>query len=143
MDTETAAAIVRKDLDTISYARGVSNHMGSLATADPRIMAAVYKELKKRKLYFLDSLVSHESVCASLARRMGVRFAQRDIFLDNKPDPEYILRQLNRLKVKAQDSGSAIGIGHDRKLTLKVLQEAMPQLEAEGFKFVFVSDLAR
>jgi len=39
--------------------------------------------------------------------------------------------------------GHAIGIGHDRKVTLEVLKEVMPELDREGFKFVFVSELVK
>jgi polysaccharide deacetylase 2 family uncharacterized protein YibQ len=39
--------------------------------------------------------------------------------------------------------GQAIGIGHDRKITLEVLKEVMPSIEKEGYKFVFVSELIR
>jgi polysaccharide deacetylase 2 family uncharacterized protein YibQ len=48
-----------------------------------------------------------------------------------------------RLKTKARIYGKAVGIGHDRPATLAALAEIMPQLEKEGFKFVFVSDLVR
>jgi polysaccharide deacetylase 2 family uncharacterized protein YibQ len=39
--------------------------------------------------------------------------------------------------------GSAVGIGHDRKITLEVLRDVMPQLAKEGYKLVFVSELAQ
>ncbi len=48
-----------------------------------------------------------------------------------------------KLKNLSRKHGLAIGIGHDRKTTLEVLREAMPELEKEGFKFVFVSELVK
>ena len=39
-------------LDSVPYAIGVSNHMGSRATKDKRLMAVIFTELKKRKLFF-------------------------------------------------------------------------------------------
>lgn len=139
----TTKNIIDRDLANIVYAKGVSNHMGSLATQTLKVMEIIFKELKRRHLYFLDSVVSAKSVCSDLAKRTGLGFAKRDVFLDNREDPEYIRRQIYKLKVKAKVRGQAIGIGHDREVTLGVLKEVMPQLEKEGFKFVFVSELVR
>jgi polysaccharide deacetylase 2 family uncharacterized protein YibQ len=141
MGEEEILAIIKKDLEDIPFVKGVSNHMGSKATTDEKAMSVIFKELKKRRLYFLDSFVSSDSVGAGLAERMNILFAKRDIFLDNKSDPEYIKTQLYKLKAKAKMYGEAIGIGHDRKTTLQVLKEMMPVLEREGYKFVFVSQL--
>lgn len=143
MDEERITAILNQDLSSMVYAKGVSNHMGSRATEDIRTMGAIFRELKKRRIYFLDSFVTNKSICSNLALRFGLGFAKRDVFLDNKNDPEYILRQIYTLKLKAKSKGGVIGIGHDRKVTLEVLAKIMPQLEKEGYRFVFVSDLAR
>ncbi|MCX5712206.1 MAG: divergent polysaccharide deacetylase family protein [Candidatus Omnitrophica bacterium] len=139
---EEIKSILNKDLAGMPVS-GVSNHMGSAATSDLRIMRVVFEELKKRNLYFFDSFVISNSVCPELARKMRVRFAKRDIFLDNINDAQYIKSQIYKLKLKAKFYGSAIGIGHDRKLTLEVLAQVMPELEKEGYKFVFLSDLVK
>lgn len=143
MGQSETAEILGKDLESIIFARGVSNHMGSSATSDTRTMSAIFKELKKRNLYFLDSYVVPESVCRGLADQMNLGFAQRDIFLDNQEDPQYIKAQIAKLKNKARISGRAIGIGHDRKITLQVLKEVIPELARDGYSFVFVSDLVK
>ncbi|MDD2702406.1 MAG: divergent polysaccharide deacetylase family protein [Candidatus Omnitrophica bacterium] len=141
MKEDEILAILRKNLEDIPFVKGVNNHMGSKATTDEKTMGVIFGELKKRRLYFLDSFVSLNSVCAGLAERMNIPFAKRDIFLDNKSDPEYIKAQLYKLKTKAKMYGEAIGIGHDRKTTVQVLREMMPVLEREGYRFVFVSQL--
>ncbi|MDD2928124.1 MAG: divergent polysaccharide deacetylase family protein [Candidatus Omnitrophica bacterium] len=135
--------ILDKDLASIAYARGISNHMGSKATSDPRIMEIIFKELKRRKLYFLDSYVTSRSICLRLARKLNLTFFKRDIFLDNKGDKEYIKQQIYELKVKSRLRGFAIGIGHDRRATLEVLREVMPLMAREGYKFVFLSEMAQ
>lgn len=137
------SAILSGDLASVPFAQGVSNHMGSLATEDIRLMSIIFKELKKRGLYFLDSYVTPKSICQDLAQSLKIKFAKRDIFLDNKEEAAYIKEQLYKLKNRAKRYKEAIGIGHDRKVTLEVLKEMMPQLEQEGYRFVFVSDLAR
>jgi polysaccharide deacetylase 2 family uncharacterized protein YibQ len=135
--------IIKKDLANIVYAKGVSNHMGSAATGDLHTMETIFKELKKRRLYFLDSFVSGQSICFALAKKIGLPFAKRDIFLDNRVESGYIRAQLYKLKQKARLYGQAIGIGHDRKVTLEVLRDVMPQFVQEGYQFVFVSQILR
>ncbi|MDD4954219.1 MAG: divergent polysaccharide deacetylase family protein [Candidatus Omnitrophica bacterium] len=143
MEKEVITDILNRDLESIVYARGVSNHMGSKATEDTDVMGVVFRQLKKKRLYFLDSFVSADSVGADLATKFRLGFARRDVFLDNNEDPEYIKQQIYKLKSKARANGYAIGIGHDRRATLEVLKEQMPLLAREGYKFVFVSELVR
>ena len=115
--------------------------MGSKATADPAVMEPLFRQMRKRKLYFLDSLVSEKSICADLSRKIKVRFVKRDIFLDNINEPDYIKGQIDKLRLKAKNYGFAIGIGHDRRHTLQALKDTLPELEKQGYQFVFVSDL--
>lgn len=143
MDPARVMEILDADLNSLAFVRGVSNHMGSRATEDAGLMGIILGELKKRRLYFLDSYDTSNSVCAEAAKSAGVSFARRDVFLDNSSDPEYIKRQIFQLKTKARISGRAVGIGHDRKVTLRVLKEVMPELEKEGYKFVYVSELVK
>ena len=143
MDAGQIRKIFEKDLASVNLAKGVSNHMGSRITEDEKIAGIVMAEVKKHKLYFLDSFVTPKSVCPDLARKIKIRFAKRDLFLDNQNDPAYIKAQLVKLKNLARKQGFAIGIGHDRKNTLLVLKEMLPQLERQGYKFVFVSELAQ
>lgn len=143
MSEQEIINIIVQDLADIHYASGVSNHMGSKSTEDLRTMSIVFNELKKRNLFFLDSLVSPKTICSNLAAKLQVGFARRDVFLDNREEPEYIKGQIYKLKRKAQMFGHAIGIGHDRKITLEVLKETIPELEKEGYKLVFVSELVR
>jgi polysaccharide deacetylase 2 family uncharacterized protein YibQ len=143
MDPAKVVEILDVDLSSLDYVRGVSNHMGSRATEDAGLMGIILGELKKRQLYFLDSFDTSNSVCAAVAKSTGVSFARRDVFLDNSSDPEYIKRQVFQLKTKARLNGRAVGIGHDRKATLEVLKEVMPQLEKEGYRFVYLSEITK
>ena len=143
MNESAIQDILAADLGDLAYVRGVSNHMGSMATEDARVMETVFRELKKRNLYFLDSVVTAKSVGAAVAKKTGLRFARRDIFLDNVEDPAYIKKQIQKLKSKARSSGQAVGIGHDRRITLEVLAEVLPELKREGYRLVFVSELAK
>jgi len=143
MSEEKIIEIFKKALKGIPYSKGVSNHMGSKATEDRRVMKILFKQFKKNKLYFLDSLVTSDSVCEDLAKDMKLRFSKRDIFLDNELNADYIKNQLDKLIARAKQDGEAIGIGHDRSVTLRVIKDSISEIEKQGIEFVFVSDLVR
>ncbi len=135
--------IFNQALKSVPYCKGVNNHMGSLATEQKDLMSVIFREMKKKKLFFVDSMVTPNTICSELAEEIGIRFAERSIFLDNKNDAEYIQGQIFSLVRKAKKQGSAIGIGHDRPLTLKVIKEQIPEIEKQGIKFVLVSELVK
>lgn len=143
MSDDEIRSNLAKALESVLYAKGISNHEGSKATEDKRLMRAVFGELKKDNLFFLDSLVTNDSVCGPLAREMKMRFAKRDIFLDNESNPAYIRKQFGKLIDLAVKNGEAVGIGHDRPNTIAVLKEMIPQLEEKGVELTYISDLAR
>ncbi len=135
--------ILLKAIGNFSSIKGISNHMGSKATVDYPTMQIIFKELQKRRLYFLDSVVNPDTICENLASKMKISFIKRDIFLDIKKSRAYIKAQLEKLKQKALLQDYAVGIGHDHRVTLETLKEVMPELEKQGFKFVFVSELVK
>jgi polysaccharide deacetylase 2 family uncharacterized protein YibQ len=141
MDKNTIRSTLKDAFDNVPYAKGMNNHMGSLATQNENFITEVLRELKKRSLYFLDSYVISSSVANDAAKKLGVKFAKRYIFLDNQSSPEYIRNQLNKLAQKAEKDGKAVGICHDRVNTIKVIKEEIPKLSEQGYKFVFVSEI--
>ena len=132
--------ILDTDFKSVPGLKGISNHMGSQATESEDLMKVIFEELKKKKLYFLDSFTG-KTVCLKLASEMKLPYARRNVFLDNKRDAEYIQGQLEALAKMAKQDGFAVGIGHDRKKTLEVLVQAIPELKKRGFKFVYASEL--
>ena len=128
---------------SVPAAKGVSNHMGSRATEEKETMSVIFRQMKKRNFFFLDSLVTKKSICDGLAKEIGIKFASRDIFLDNINEKSYIKGQLEKLARLAQINGHAIGIGHDRRMTLEVLEEEMKNLERQGIEFVYLSQMVK
>jgi len=143
MDEDEILSLLNAALESVPYVKGVSNHMGSKATGDARVMGIIFRELKKRGLFFLDSLSTSESVCGDVAREAGMGYARRSIFLDNESDPEYIRGQLQHLAEQAVETGSAIGIGHDRVNTVEVIREMAQDMKGRGIRFVFLSELVK
>ncbi len=141
MNQQQIDVIIEQALEGVRFCKGVSNHQGSRLTSDPKAMKRVFKKLKEKGLYFLDSFVIAKDVSLTVAKEMRIKAAKRDVFLDNKADFSYIKNQVNQLKKKARLYGKAIGICHDRKVTLEALRSILPQLEKEGYKLVFVSEL--
>lgn len=139
MPSEAVRRMLASALATVPSARGVSNHQGSKATEDLALMRTVMDDLRARRLFFLDSVTASDSACPVAARDAGVPFAQRAVFLDNQETPAQIQRRLRELVAIARRAGSAVGIGHDKRVTLEVLREAMPQYEQQGVDFVPLS----
>ncbi len=143
MSKEDIGGLIKKSLVSVPYAVGVNNHMGSRLCQNPEVMEIILAQLKKRNLYFVDSLVIASSQAYQIAQKMGIPSGYRRTFLDNRSDPDYIRAQLQELEEKAIAEEEAIGIGHCRRNTLEVLAESVPEMEKEGIQFVFASELVK
>ncbi len=120
---------LRRNLDSIPHVKGVNNHMGSRLTTLSDQMRQVFTVLKKRDLFFIDSVTAAHSMCGPSARLFRLPFAQRDVFLDNVQNSVYITRQIKELIRIGQLHGTAIGIGHPYSATLQALMEMLPELQ--------------
>lgn len=134
---------LEKNMASVPGLKGISNHQGSRATEDKNLMSIIMGDMKNKKLYFFDSLVTDKSVCCGAARSAGVPYAKRDMFLDNENSQGYIEKQVLALRRFAFRKGSAIAVCHDRKNTIAVLKRMMPELAAEGIVFVYLSDMVK
>jgi len=141
MDSETIQERVRAALDQIPSAIGMNNHQGSKASADQHVMSNVARVLKKRNLFFVDSRTTAETVAESTMEVYNVPTTRRNIFLDNDDDEAKIHAQLIKLVEKSEELGSAVGIGHVKPKTLKILKKYIPELQKKGYKFEFVSKM--
>jgi polysaccharide deacetylase 2 family uncharacterized protein YibQ len=142
MDNQTVLRLTKKHIDSLPGLKGVNNHMGSLATEDPRIMGLVLGVLKERGLFFIDSRTTANSAGPRLASRLGVPFRERSVFLDNVRDAQSIRAYFETGKQIAAKQGWAVMIGH---VWCAELAEVLPRLyeeaRAEGHEFLFASEL--
>ncbi len=122
---------------------GINNHMGSRFTSDPKGMAVVMAELKRRGLMWLDSVTSAQSVGLAVADNAGVPHVGRNVFLDNTPEEGAVMRQLKELESVAREHGTAVGIGHPKDATIAALRKWLPTLAKKGFTLVPISALAQ
>ena len=141
MTSEEIEWRLNEALNEIPEAVGINNHQGSKATTDGKVMAVVASVLKNKNKFFLDSRTSSKTVGENTMRSAGVPTARRHIFLDNDLSIENISKQLDKLVTVAEKKGLAIGIGHVKGNTLKVLEEKIPALVEQGFEFKFLSQV--
>ncbi|CCK82446.1 divergent polysaccharide deacetylase family protein [Desulfobacula toluolica] len=120
---------LRKNIKDVPYIVGANNHMGSKLTSHSDQMNQIFTILKKENLFFIDSRTSPISQCKASARLFKLKFAQRDVFLDNFQNTTYITGQFNELIDLAKKHGSAVGIGHPYKATLQALSIELPKLK--------------
>lgn len=131
---------LNKNLEAVPFAVGVNNHMGSKLTQDSARMRQIFTILKRRNLFFVDSVTSSNSRCEQAARLLNLKFARRQVFLDHDQDPNTIRFQIKRLISIAKRRGRAIGIGHPYPTTWEVLKNDLDTIKSE-VKLVPVSQL--
>ncbi len=134
---------IAENLSQIPQATGVNNHMGSKFTSCSTKVVPALKIIKKKDLFFVDSLTSRHSQAYKMARRLNMRTAPRNVFLDHVPDIRAVRRQLVHLKQHALKHGAAIGIGHPHLSTLTALRKFKQELDetAPWVELVSISDL--
>ncbi|MBI5206440.1 MAG: divergent polysaccharide deacetylase family protein [Candidatus Firestonebacteria bacterium] len=142
MSEEKIREILEENLISVPNVKGVNNHMGSKITSNENIMRIFLNMLKEKKLYFIDSLVTSESVSKKIGKKVGIKINTRDIFLDNIDEPQYIKEQINKLVNIALTHGSAIGIGHvEKKHTASVITEMLPYIKSKNIEIVPASEI--
>tara|TARA_Y100000739_G_scaffold228648_1_gene240967 strand:+ start:1641 stop:2492 length:852 start_codon:yes stop_codon:yes gene_type:complete len=141
MTSEEIEWRLNEALKEIPEAVGINNHQGSKATTNGKVMGVVASVLKNKNKFFLDSRTSSKTVGEKTMRSVGVLTARRHIFLDNDLNIDNISKQLDKLVALSQKKGMAIGIGHVKANTLKVLEKEIPILLEQGFEFKFVSQV--
>ncbi|NKD76540.1 divergent polysaccharide deacetylase family protein [Haematospirillum sp. H1815] len=141
MGKEEIASRVHNMLDRMEDYVGINNHQGSKFTENEAGLKVVMTALKQRRLFFLDSRTSGQSVGGRIAEEEGVRTIDRDIFLDHENRPGYVEKQLALTEDLAKRRGYAIAIGHPRDATIGALRRWLPTLSSKGIALVPVSTL--
>ena len=134
--------VLASSINSIPFAKGFNNHMGSLLTKSPLWMTKLMHAVAINKpLFFVDSKTTSDSVALKFAHAEGLKGINRDIFIDHEESKEFIEKQLRKLITRARLKGTALAIAHPKKITLFVLAQWLPELEAKGIKLVPVSTL--
>jgi len=134
---------VKEYLKLVPGAIGSNNHMGSRFTEDRPAMHVVLESLQEAGHFFVDSRTIGDSVAFDEARSMGVRTAERNIFLDNEENVDYIGKQLRRMVRIAEEKGTAIAICHPYPQTFQALRQNSGWLREQKIDLVLVSQLVK
>ena len=141
MDRAAIRASLEQSFEAFEGYTGINNHMGSAVTQDAERMSWIIEELKARDLFFVDSKTIQSSIAAKTAKRYGIPYASRHVFLDHNEDRASVDASLRQLERYAARHGSAIAIGHPKKNTVDGLKNWIKTIEAKNIELVPISDL--
>ena len=128
---------IKKDFKGVKY---INNHTGSGFTSDFKSTLALLAELKNSEIYFIDSLTTNKSTVLDASKKLGLKYAYRDVFLDNEQQVSKILKMINKAVAVAKKDGVAIAICHPYKSTFEALKIA--QKDAfNGVEVVYVDKI--
>lgn len=128
---------IKKDFKGVKY---INNHTGSGFTSDFKSTLALLAELKNSEIYFIDSLTTNKSTVLDASKKLGLKYAYRDVFLDNEQNVSKILKMINNAVAVAKKDGVAIAICHPYKSTFEALKIA--QKDAfNGVEVVYVDKI--
>jgi len=140
MNDEELVLQLKKNIADVPYISGVNNHMGSKFMTDEKKLILIFNELKKKKLFFVDSRTSNDTKAYAAAKKTGLQIAERKIFIDNNRDYNKIYANLINI-TKDNDVSPRIIIGHPYPETIRALKEATKVLHDKGVSIVPVSEI--
>ena len=128
---------IKRDFKGVKY---INNHTGSGFTSDFKSTLVLLAELKNSEIYFIDSLTTNKSTVLDASKKLGLKYAYRDVFLDNEQNVSKILKMINNAVAVAKKDGVAIAICHPYKSTFEALKIA--QKDAfKGVEVVYVDKI--
>ncbi len=140
MNDEELVLQLRKNIADVPYISGVNNHMGSKFMTDEKKLILIFNELKKKKLFFVDSRTSSDTKASAAAKKTGLPIAGRKIFIDNNQDYNKIYNNLINI-AKDGDVFPEIIIGHPYPETIRAIKDAVRVLREKGVSIVPVSKI--
>lgn len=143
MNEEEIIFQLEKDLASVPHVTGVNNHMGSKFMADETKLTPVFKQLKKRDLFFVDSRTTSSSKTAAVSEKVHLTVASRKIFLDNERDYHKIYQILMEAAETPAGNAPLIVIGHPHPETIRAIRDACKVFQEKGIAVVPVSKLIK
>ncbi len=101
----------------------------------------MFRVLQEKGLYFVDSLTTEASVGPGLAAGGSLRFARRDLFIDDAVDRSRAAIHLEKLLDTREPWSELLLIGHPYPETVIALEETIPRFRAAGIRIVPLSEL--
>lgn len=143
MNDEEIVFQLEKNLASVPYISGVNNHMGSKFMADEERLMLVFKQLKKKDLFFIDSRTTNNSKTTAASQKAHLTVASRKIFLDNNRDYSKIYQILMDVGNAPAGNAPLIVIGHPYPETIRAIRDANKSFREKGVSIVPVSKLMK
>ena len=125
-EIEQAVAKLRKDFPNAKF---INNHTGSKFTANENAMNLLIRALFRYDFYFVDSRTIGKTAVKGVVGRYHMRYAYRDIFLDNINSVAEVRIKLKEAVQIAKKKGYAIAIGHPKNATFGALANSSDILD--------------
>jgi len=132
------ARVVEDDLASTPGVVGVSNHAGSRATADRRVMTVALGVVRSNGLWFEENRTSPDSVATEVAARLRMRSVLITTYLDDPPVD--IEGKVRALILSAQRRGSAVAVAHITTGAPAIVQRLLPEFRRAGIVFVPITE---
>ncbi len=133
---------VREAVANVPFAVGINHHEGSKFTEDWRHTRWLLEEVAALGLIYVDSRTTPKTVVPQVAKRLGLPWAERRVFLDHELQEKAVERAVERFILRARKKGPTLAIGHPHPVTLKVLRAKREEL-MEALELVSVSEFVR
>jgi len=143
MNDEEIVFQLGKNLASVPYVTGVNNHMGSKFMADEAKLEPVFKHLKKKDLFFIDSRTTNHSKTAAVSEKVHLTVASRKVFLDNERDYSKIYQILMEVAEAPAGNSPLIVIGHPYPETIRAIRDANKVFREKGVSIIPVSKLIK
>ena len=133
---------LRWAMGRITNYTGIMNYMGGRFLSDPATTEALMRELAGRGVLFLDDGTSARTVSGTVARAVGVPYAEGNLVIDNELNRAAILKRLDDVERLADRHGSAIAIASAFDVSVNAIAAWADEAKARGIEIVAVSALA-
>lgn len=143
MNDEELIFQLEKNLASVPHVVGVNNHMGSKFMSNERNLVPVFRQLKKRDLFFIDSRTTNGSKTTAAAQKVHLTVASRKIFLDNERNYSKIYQILMDVAEAPAGNSMLIVIGHPYPETIRALKDANKVFREKGVSIIPVSKLIK
>ena len=144
MNANEIREVFTRNIAEVGPVAGMNNHQGSKITMDAEAMKTILNFCIENKIYFLDSRTTAETVVPSVAQQIGMKIAERNVFIDNEQNKDAMLRYITTGLTRAQRNGSVIMIGHTWSPALApLLAEMFPRYIEQGYTIKKVSDILK
>ena len=145
MKEDEVRQLVRDAFEDVPYAVGANIHMGSKASGDENVMAAILDVIREKDLYFVDSRTARHPIGKKMAAERGVRCYERNVFLDGQQPKSFVKGRLAEAADVAVKKGYAVAAGHvgieGGKITADAIREMLPEFDQRKIELVFISEL--